>query len=178
MTFSWNSALLDQLTFGWERVFISRLAGLDDDEYLWEPVAGCWSVRPDKHGVWKQDLVYPDPVPPPFTTIAWRMAHIASVFGQRASNHFGNGSFSWEAVPWTGSADDALAIVTAEYARWVDGVRALGDEGLFRPCGPAEHRFADEPFLTLVLHINREFLSHAAEIALLRDLYRDSVTRG
>lgn len=63
------------------------LEGLTDDEYLWEPVEGCWSVRarseqrtppnrwlPD--GNWGLDLEYPDPVPSPFTTIAWRMTHL------------------------------------------------------------------------------------------------------
>jgi hypothetical protein len=53
-----------------------------------------------------------------------------------------------------------------------DGVRALGDAGLARPCGPDEGAFADYPMAALVLHINREIIHHAAEIALLRDLYR------
>ncbi len=177
MTFSWNSALLDQLTFAWDYQFQPRLEGLTDEEYRWEPVAGCWSVRPTSDGAWRQDLARPEPTPPPFTTIAWRLAHIATIFGQRASNHFGDGSFDPMVVSWTGSARDALRIVTAEYTRWCDGVRALGEEGLFRPCGPAEGPFANEPFLTLVLHINREFLHHAAEVAVLRDLYRDTAAR-
>jgi len=179
MTFSWNAALLDQLTFAWEHQFLPRLEGLGDEEYLWEPVPKCWSVRTGPDGDWKQDLDWPEPAPepPPFTTIAWRLAHIATaVFGERVSNHFGDGSFRGESVPWSGKAVDAMAIVTAEYTRWRDGVAALGEEGLFRPCGPAEGPFSNDPFLMLVLHINREFLHHAAEIALLRDLYRDTVT--
>lgn len=126
----------------------------------------------------RQDLTHREPDPPPFTTIAWRLAHIATIFGERASNHFGDGSFDPVTVPWTGSADDALAVVTAEYTRWCDGARALGEEGLFRPCDPAEGVYADEPFLTLVLHITREFLHHAAEVMLLRDLYRETVPKG
>ncbi len=46
-----------------------------------------------------------------------------------------------------------------------------GDEGIARPCGPAEGPFAEYPMAILVLHINRETLHHGAEIALLRDLY-------
>ena len=177
MTFSWNQALLDQTVFAWDYVFTKRVSGLTDDEYLWEPVDGCWSVCPADDGTWQQELVYPDPQPPPFTTIAWRLAHIGAVFGQRASKHFGDGSFDPLAVQWDGTAQGAMQIVTAEYTRWCEGVRSLGEDGLFRPCGPAEGRFADEPYLTLVLHINREFLQHAAEVALMRDLYRDIVTR-
>jgi hypothetical protein len=51
-------------------------------------------------------------------------------------------------------------------------VRALGEEGLARPCGPVEGPFADEPLAALLLHIHREVIHHGAEIALLRDLYR------
>ena len=55
----------------------------------------------------------------------------------------------------------------------VDGfARALGPEGMARPCGPAEGPFAELPLAGLVLHINREVIHHGAEIALLRDLYR------
>ncbi|WP_338701447.1 DinB family protein [Streptomyces sp. Q6] len=36
--------LLDQFDRAREMAQV-RLAGLGDDEYLWEPVAGCWSVR-------------------------------------------------------------------------------------------------------------------------------------
>ncbi|MBA2467825.1 MAG: DinB family protein [Chloroflexia bacterium] len=177
MTFSWNHALLDQLAFAWDVQFLPRMADLTDAEYLWEPVPGGWSVRPDGAGSWKPDWAKPEPDPPPFTTIAWRLAHIATFFGERASNHFGDGSFDPATVAWTGSADDALRIVRAEYARWRDGVRGLGEDGLFRPCGPAEGPYADEPFLMLVLHINREFLHHAAEVALLRDLYRETAAK-
>jgi hypothetical protein len=58
------------------------------------------------------------------------------------------------------------------YAAWTAGVRGLGEEGLRRPCGPAEGDWAQAPMATLVLHVNREVLHHGAEIALLRDLYR------
>jgi hypothetical protein len=176
MTFSWNADLLEQLTFAWDHQFVPRLEGLGDKEYKWEPVANCWSVRTGADGSWRQDLSEREPDPPPFTTIAWRLAHIATVFGERASNHFGDGAFTPDTMPWTGSAAGAMTIVTAEYTRWRDGVAALGEEGLFRPCGPAEGPYSDAPFLSLVLHINREFLHHAAEVALLRDLYRDMVT--
>ena len=60
---------------------------------------------------------------------------------------------------------------TTAYARWVEGVRGLGEEGLARPCGPAEGPYADEPLAALVTHIHREVIHHGAEIALLRDLY-------
>ncbi|MBA2247377.1 MAG: DinB family protein [Chloroflexia bacterium] len=180
MAFSWNQALLDQLDFAWNDQFMPRMAGLSDDEYFWEPVAGCWSVRPTEGGRYAMDA----PVgriersAAPFTTIAWRLGHIATFFGERASNHFGDGTFSAAAIDWPATADSAIAMVEREYRRWREGVQALGEDGLLRPCGPAEGPFSDDPLADLVLHINREFLHHAAEVAMLRDLYRDTVAKG
>ena len=47
----------------------------------------------------------------------------------------------------------------------------VGDDGLARPCGPAEGPWADASMAALVLHINREAIHHMAEVAVLRDLY-------
>jgi hypothetical protein len=52
-----------------------RLEGLTDDECLWEPVPGCWTVHRDPSGAWVTD--YADPDPAPFTTIGWRLVHLA-----------------------------------------------------------------------------------------------------
>jgi hypothetical protein len=62
----------------WDR-FNDRLEGRDDDEYFWEPVAGCWSLRRQTDGSWALDgddgaSVGADP---PLTTIAWRVNHLA-----------------------------------------------------------------------------------------------------
>ncbi|SIJ45744.1 Uncharacterised protein [Mycobacteroides abscessus subsp. abscessus] len=59
----------------------------------------------------------------------------------------------------------------AAYAAWRDGVLSKDEAALAAPVGPAEGPWAEKPFLTLALHINRELLHHGAEIALLRDLY-------
>src|ERR1700712_2341093 len=46
MSIDWNTELLLQLTWHWDTHLRPRLSGLTDEEYLWEPVAGCWSLRP------------------------------------------------------------------------------------------------------------------------------------
>jgi len=55
----------------------SRSSRLTEVDYFWEPVPGCWTVRRDESGAWVNDYQEPDPDPAPFTTIAWRLAHIA-----------------------------------------------------------------------------------------------------
>lgn len=168
---AWNTELRDQMDFAWTHQFLPRLEGLTDAEYLWEPVAGCWSIRPDADGVWRLDQTSPEPSPPPLTTIAWRMMHIADVLGRRASRHFGDWSFDLGAIPLPDTAAAGLAFLTQQHETWIAGLTAVGEEGLSRPCGPAEPFFPDSPLAALVLHVNREFLHHAAEIQLLRDLH-------
>ena len=171
----WNVELADQLDWYWQYLFRPRLDGLTDDEYLWQPVEGCWTVRPAGDGTFTLDSAHPQPDPPPVTTIAWRLCHIGGgVLGVRASNHFGDGSLREDSIEWPGTALDAIAFVDDAYKRWSTGVRELGEGGLARPCGPAEGPYADHSLAALILHINREVFHHGAEVALLRDLYRAS----
>lgn len=190
MTIDWNRELADQLDWHWQNQARPRLSGLTDAEYLWEPVDGCWSVRHRDavraglgHGAGEHRLefTWPEPTPPPVTTIAWRLAHlIVGVFGQRAAAHFGGPPTDWDRHPYAGTAAEALGQLDAAYADWAKGVRSLDAAGLERPCGPAEGPYAEFPLAALVLHINREGIHHLAEIALLRDLYRttDRIAQG
>jgi len=181
MEIDWTNELVDQLEFQWSGVLRPRLDGLTIEHYLWEPVADCWSIRPraaapTAMGVGVGDAVIdfelPEPVPPPVTTIAWRMGHVAiGVFGERAANHFGDGRVTYQTTDWPLTAAGGLALLDQHHEAWIAGVRALDADGLARPCGPAEGPYADAPLAALVLHINREALHHGAEIALLLDLY-------
>ena len=173
--------MVEQLDWHWTTHARPRLEGLTDEEYLWEPVDGAWNIRPRSDARTKPvgrgdaviDFDFPEPRPAPVTTIAWRMGHVSiGVFGARAANHFGEpGSVEYETTEWPLTAEAGLALLDQQYAAWTKGVQALGEEGLARPCGPAEGPYADSPFSALVLHINREAIHHMAEIALLRDLY-------
>ncbi len=178
---AWNDLLLEQLEFHWQHALRPRLAGLTDDEYLWEPVPDAWSIRPRGTctspapigtGDFQRDDAPDDPDPAPVTTIAWRMAHITvEVLAMRSASHFERPAAHYTSWQYAGTADEALAQLDAEIDRWRDGVRALGEEGLARPCGPAEGPFADHPLAALVQHIHREVIHHGAELCLLRDLY-------
>ncbi|NKQ52057.1 DinB family protein [Amycolatopsis sp. K13G38] len=181
MDIEWTVQLVDQLDWHWTNQLRPRLSGLGDDEYFWEPAPGCWNVRPREEstapmaagaGEFVVDFGFPEPVPPPVTTIAWRIAHIVvGVFGMRVANHFGGPAVDYGSFEYAGDAATALHQLDTAYASWIEGVRDLGEDGLAKPCGPAEGPYADAPMAALVLHINREAIHHGAEIALLRDLY-------
>lgn len=181
MALDWRHELTEQLDWHWRNQLRPRLDGLTDDEYLWEPVTGCWSLRlreeastPMAAGAGDSvaDFAVPPPEPAPVTTIAWRMGHVAiGIFGMRAANHFGGGGVDYATTDWPLTARGGLALLDDSYAGWMTGVRTLDEEALGRPVGPAEGPFADHPFAALILHLNREAIHHGAEIALLRDLY-------
>lgn len=177
----WNAQLSEQLEWHWSTHLRPRLEGMTDAEYFWEPVEGAWSVRPAGEGsaplqvgtgAYRCDFALPEPDPAPVTTIAWRLAHlVVGIFGERAHSHFDGPEITYPGFAYAGSADEALAQLDAGYDRWTRGVRALGEDGLRRACGPAEGPFADHPLSELVLHLNREVIHHGAEIALFRDLH-------
>ena len=183
-----KAALLDQLTFHWDHHLRPKLEGLTDDEYFWEPVAGCWSVRPRAEasapivggsGDYVSEFAFPEPDPAPVTTIAWRLVHvIVGVFGQRNASHFGGPPIDYMTYEHPSTAAAALADLDAVYERWVAGVDGLGADDLDRPVGEAEGPYAAYPFSALVLHIHREAVHHGAEILLLRDLYRSRPLTG
>ncbi|GAA0949132.1 DinB family protein [Pseudonocardia zijingensis] len=178
---TWNHQLRDQLTWHWDHQLRKRLDGLTDDEYFREPVPGAWNVRPRGTGTapvqaggaaMTIDFAFPPPDPAPFTTIAWRLGHvIVGVLAMRNASHFGRPATDYQSFEYAATAAEALAQLDAEYATWTAGVESLGEEGLTRPCGPAEGPYADWPLSALVLHINREVIHHLAEVCLLRDLY-------
>ncbi|WP_414935866.1 DinB family protein [Amycolatopsis sp. cmx-11-51] len=172
MSIDWSEQLSEQLDWHWTQHFRPRLNTLTDDEYFWEPVEDCWSIRPREDGRLMIDWAHPEPSPPPVTTIAWRLAHITiGVFTMRNASHFGAEPVDYQTFPYAASAAEALKQIDDAYAHWRDGVRALTAEDLERPCGEAEGPYADYPFSALVLHINREAIHHGAEVLLLRDLY-------
>ena len=178
---TWNTLLRDQIDWHWTHQLRDRLDGLTDDEYLWEPAPGSWSVRPRGtgtapvqagSGTMTIDFAVPVTDTAPFTTIAWRLGHvIVGVLAVRNASHFGRAATDYQSFEYAPTAAAALAQLDEEYATWLAGVESLGEAGLARPCGDAEGPYAELPLAALVLHINRELIHHGAEILLLRDLF-------
>jgi len=148
----------------------NRLEGLSDDEYFWEPVPGCWSLR-QHDDRWLLDGGLP-PDPEPVTTIAWRVGHVGGLaLGGFADWLFAEGSLTPEAIDFPGRAADVGAFLDANYGAWRAGLVGLSDSAWGDLLGPRWHAYADSSTLDLALHVFDELVHHGAEIALLRDLY-------
>lgn len=115
----------------------ARLEGLTDDEYLWEPVAGCWTIRPQSDGRYRADWAVPLAGTGPFTTIAWRLWHLINGYGAKRNA-------AWLDVPLPeGPATIPAPQVTsdASFAEWAapataaEALAALDEaHGFWRRC--------------------------------------------
>ena len=188
--------VLDQIDVWWGW-FQRRVDGLSDDEYFWEPAPGCWTVRRQADGRYSFDpwpLPYwPPPNPAPVTTIAWRLVHMTQDGRSRKYGFAPDGpspSLAYEGWPdWgdldpsdcPGSADAALAQLSARFEQWREAIATLDGKRVWEPLGDREgvdsmRLGANDPFINVVQHINRELIHHGAEVALLRDLYRSTMS--
>ncbi len=162
----------------WQRLR-TRLDGLTDNEYLWEPVPGCWTIRERTDGHWTADSTLPRPQPEPFTTIAWRLWHLIDMYGEdRAPRFLGLepqgapiGLDDPDGQP-PSTADGAVELLSAAHDRWDAHVTLVSEAALSEAVGPVGGAYADRTRVAYVLHMLDEFIHHSAEVALLRDLWR------
>jgi hypothetical protein len=166
--------LLGLSDFAYERLR-DRLDGLTDGEYFWEPVDGCWSVRPVGDGTYRADgEAGASGGPPPLTTIAWRMSHIIDMLGARR-NATWIGVQPAGGLPRTGAPGTAGAAVHRlgqAYALFRAHVAAVDAGTLTDAMGPVAGPYAQSTRASFVLHELDELIHHAAEVGVLRDLYR------
>jgi hypothetical protein len=178
-----RDAVLTQVDVWWF-AFRRRLEGLTDDELLWEPAPGCWTVRPGDDGLARYE--WPPgsrgEQVPPFTTAAWRLCHIGVACLVGWTLHLErtpDTQAAIDATPFPLTAAEVIAFVEHWYERWRAAVGALSDDELWGPISafmptdaPTMFLAADQPLVHHLLHQHRELIHHGAEVALLRDLYR------
>jgi hypothetical protein len=167
--------LIELSDYAWQRLR-RRMAGLTDTEYLWEPVPNCRTVRRRADGTFRSDGPAKPGDPNTFTTLAWRLCHIANLLREDR-----NGPWLGQPPPPPrerpgdpGTAADALADLDAAYACWHTILTATTEESLAQEIGPSAGQHRDATRRSFVLHILDELIHHGAEAALLRDLYLES----
>ncbi len=159
---------------------------MTDQEHLWEPVAGCWSIRRRSDGPgpeatltgageWGRDRAdNPQPYPPPFTTIAWRLGHLGEMMMLRADHMNGTHAMTRDDYRFSGSAAEAIEAFVTAAAAWRDTLMSTDEAGL-DATGRSTYPYGSDPedrFIDTAWWVNQEVLHHGAEIALLRDLFR------
>jgi hypothetical protein len=136
-------------------------------------VPGCWTIRPregDAAGHWVADYAFPDPDPAPFTTLAWRVVHVADCKVMYHEYAFGPGRLTFPDLPAPPTVDGALARLDEGQSLLRAALAGLDDAGLDRPVSTnwGERWPAWRVFWTMTHHDSW----HGAEIGCVRDLYR------
>ncbi len=155
-----------------------RLVGLTDEEYFWEPIASCWSLRVDSNGTVTVDWE-PAPATPPFTTIAWRLCHLIDCYGGVRNERWLRGTHDDAGRSRSAPQPNAAAALVAldiAHGWWIALLASLTEMNLTEPLGSVAGPYAESNKAGFVLHMLDEVIHHAAEIALLRDLF--SATHG
>ncbi|ROP65301.1 DinB family protein [Curtobacterium sp. PhB115] len=125
-----------------------RMVGLDDDEWAWQPIPGD-----------------------PDVTIRWRLDHIVeTVADDRNREWLGLDPAPTGAPGPAASSASALAALDDAIAAFLGAARALGDAAA-DPMGAVAGPYGDATRRSFVLHVVDELIHHAAEAAILRDLY-------
>ena len=124
----------------------TRLAGLSEEEYRWEPGPGV-------------------------SALAWRLGHIVDLLTEERNAAW----LGVEARPSPArtpiTARDALEALDAAIAVWLDEVDAVPEQTWGDPIGPVGGPYADSSRRAFALHILDELIHHGAEVALVRDLW-------
>jgi hypothetical protein len=154
------------------------LSGISEQEFFWEPVAGCWTVHrrsesrgvtADGRGEWVIDYDLSQPQPAPFTTIAWRTLHLAGVNYLYWDYAFGTASLTFD-LELPGDAAEATDWLFASHQPVKDALTGLNDLDLDKLV--ATNWGEEWPLHRVIVTLINEQVHHGAEISLMRDLYR------
>jgi hypothetical protein len=152
-----------------------RLQGLTDEEFFWEPVPNCWTAHADETGHWVLDYAIPDLDPPPFTTIAWRLIHIAMCKVMYHEYAFGPGALTWDTIDIPRTVAGTITLLDDAHARLRAALADLSDRNLEEPRAT---NWGDQwPTWRIFWVMIAHDLQHGAEIGCLHDLYRETMAR-
>jgi hypothetical protein len=153
-------------------ILLRCIGDLTDEEYGWEPGPGVWRVSRDEHGRWTHDYAEPDPEPSPFTTIGWRVAHVATCKVMYHEWAFGPRRMTWLTIETPHDVEGALAMLREGHELLRADLAALDEPGLEAQVltNWGEPWPAWRIFWTMIHHD----LQHGGEIGALRDYLRTS----
>jgi hypothetical protein len=160
-----TAAMTEAWTF-----LVNHSKDLTDAEFFWEPAPDCWTVHPAENGRWMIDYADPAPDPPPMTTIAWRLVHLAACKLMYYEYAFGPGRLTWDELEIPHTAADTILWLETGQSQLESAAAGLIDADLaeMRPTNWGEQWPTWRIFWVLAAHD----MHHGAEIGCLRDFYR------
>jgi len=132
-----------------------------------------WHLE-EREGSWTIPYEYIAPDPVPFTTIAWRMAHLATSKILTAEYAFGAGKKKLEDLKLPNDSAGMAEFLAESHASFVEAISDLTDDDLShdRSTEWGEQRPTYKVIGSAILHD----VEHGSAIATLRELYRHTVS--
>lgn len=149
-------------------LFEYHLERLEPEDFLWEPAADHWTVRPGADGTWVPDWADAEPDPVPVPTIGWVSWHIGWWWSVTIDHARGRALRERTDVVWPGDAQAAIEWLRGLRDDWISVLDALTSDDL-----DAQARFPqqDDPQYTvahMVAWVNSELMKNVSEIGQLR----------
>jgi hypothetical protein len=165
--------VVDTFDFVWGD-FMARLDGITAEELAWQPVANTWAVRVGPDGSVRADEHDFEAAPGPVPTINWRLWHIAvDCLDDYSQRTFRTTFASVSGLHWHLDPEPARADLEAAYRGFRDACLQRSVEEWWAELGPNFGPWHAHNLFDFVQHALHEITHHAAEVALLRDLYRE-----
>ena len=146
-----------------------RLEALTEEEFLWQPIPGAWTIYEVRPGHWTYHYEIPDPVPAPITTIAWQVVHLGTTRLMYHEWAYGPGNLTFPNIAIPHKASAAIQFLGEGYEVLRRDLEAETEDGLDLP---RKTNWGDEwpawrIFTTMIDHD----ALHTGAIGNLRDLY-------
>ncbi|GAB3443604.1 DinB family protein [Streptomonospora sediminis] len=163
------SLLRWQFEFTWS-LFEYHLERVEEDDFLWEPAAECWTMRRNAEGGWEPDWADTEPDPVPAPTAAWVTWHIGWWWSVTLDHMHGRAPRERHEIAWPGPGEPTVAWLRDLRTHWLAALDGLAGTDLDTP---APFPWHDEPGMTLahtIGWVNGELMKDAAEFGQLRML--------
>jgi hypothetical protein len=165
--------VIDSFEFVWDQL-MTRLDGITAEELAWEPVANVWAVRAGPDGVPVADEHDAEAAPGPVPTINWRLWHIAvECLDSYTGRAFERTFASVTGQQWHLEPAPVIADLERAYRGFCDACMERPAERWWEQLGEQFGPWHAHNVYDLVEHAEHEVAHHGAEVALLRDLYRE-----
>lgn len=160
--------LLRHMDDAWRQVQ-GNIKGLTEAEFKWQPVENVWHLE-ERDGRWTIPYSWVAPDPAPFTTIAWRVAHLATSKTLAVEHAFGERKKKLADLDLPADAAGMADYLAESHSAFVKAVAVLTEADLaqLRYTSWGEQRSTAWIIGEIILHD----VEHGGQIAALRELYR------
>ena len=154
-----------QFDLAWS-LFEYHLERLQPEDFLWEPVELCWSLRPADDGSWVPDWSDAEPDPVPVPTIGWLTWHLGWWWSVALDHAEGRAPRDRSEVAWPGPGA-AVSWLRELCTLWRGALQSLTEEDLARTAAFPWGDDAGYSVSHMVAWVNAELMKNVAEIGQL-----------